>query len=84
MSTDPLGRLIIELSRLPGIGPKTATRLAHHLLRYSDDDARGLADAIIEVKEKLIHCSTCNAITAVDPCEICSDPERDQTRVARL
>jgi len=81
VSTDPLGRLIIELSRLPGIGPKTATRLAHHLLRSSADDARGLADAIIEVKEKLIHCSTCNAITAVDPCEICSDPDRDQTRI---
>ena len=81
MSTDPLGHLIVELSRLPGIGPKTATRLAHHVLRYSDDDARGLADAIIEVKEKLIHCSTCNAITTVDPCEICTDPERDQTRI---
>ncbi len=80
MSTqDPLARLVGELSRLPGIGPKTATRLAHHLLKISVDDARELAESIVEVKEKLFHCSQCNSITAIDPCSICSDPERERT-----
>jgi recombination protein RecR len=78
---DPLARLVGELSRLPGIGPKTATRLAHHLLKVSGEDARELAGAIVEVKEKLFHCSTCNSITAVDPCDICSDAERDRTTI---
>ena len=77
--SDPLARLISELSRLPGIGPKTATRLAHYLLKVSKDDASELAGAIVEVKDKLFHCSVCNSITAVDPCSICSDPERDRT-----
>lgn len=80
-SPDPLARLVGELSRLPGIGPKTATRLAHHLLRVSTAQARELATAVIEVKEQLFHCSTCNAITAVDPCRFCSDPGRDRTRL---
>lgn len=78
---DPLSRLVSELARLPGIGPKTATRLAHHLLRVPIDQARRLADAVIEVKEKLFHCSHCNAITAEDPCRICGDPTRDRTRI---
>ena len=77
----PLQRLVAELARLPGIGPKTAARLAHHLLRVSADQARELAAAILEVKEKLFHCSVCNAITAIDPCEICSDPRRDRARI---
>ena len=79
--SDPLARLIAELSRLPGIGPKTATRLAHHVLRGSTEDARALSESLLEVKEKLFHCSTCNNITARDPCDICSDPERDQHRI---
>ena len=78
---DPLQRLVAELARLPGIGPKTAARLAHHLLKVPVAQARGLAEAIVEVKEKLFHCSRCNAITAVDPCAICSDPRRDATRI---
>jgi recombination protein RecR len=78
---DPLLRLVGELSRLPGIGPKTATRLAHHLLKVPTAEAQALAEAIVEVKQKLFHCSTCNAITAVDPCAICSDPERDRSRI---
>lgn len=78
---DPLQTLISELARLPGIGPKTATRLAHHLLRVPLEQARRLADAVIEVKEKLFHCSLCNAITAEEPCRICSDPTRDRTRI---
>ena len=76
---DPLGRLIGELARLPGIGPKTATRLAHYLLKVPAEEAQALAGAIVEVKEKLFHCSRCNAITAADPCRYCADPERDQT-----
>ncbi|MEL7058506.1 MAG: recombination mediator RecR [Acidobacteriota bacterium] len=78
---DPLGRLVSELSRLPGIGPKTATRLAHHLLRVSSDEAARLSRAILDVKELLFHCSECNSITARDPCEICSDPSRDRRRI---
>ena len=79
--TDPLARLVGELSRLPGIGPKTATRLAHFLLKVPIDEAQALAQAIVEVKEKLFHCSSCNSITAVDPCRYCADPERDRTRI---
>lgn len=78
---DPLRRLVTELARLPGVGPRTAARLAHHLLKVPEAQARELADAILEVKQKLFHCSTCNAITAVDPCAICADPGRDRTRI---
>lgn len=78
---DPLARLVGELSRLPGIGPKTANRLAHHLLRVSPAEATALGDAIRDVKEKLFHCSRCNAITAVDPCSLCTDPARDRSRL---
>ena len=78
---DPLRRLVTELARLPGVGPRTAARLAHHLLKVPAAQARELADAILEVKEKLFHCTTCNAITAVDPCTICTDPGRDRTRI---
>lgn len=81
MSTDPLARLVGELSRLPSVGRKTATRLAHHLLRVSEAEARALAEAIVEVKEKLFHCSVCNSITAVDPCRFCDEPDRDRTRI---
>jgi recombination protein RecR len=80
-ASDPLARLVGELSRLPGIGPKTATRLAHHLLKVPPAEARALAEAVMEVKEKLFHCSSCNAITAVDPCRWCSDEQRDRTRL---
>jgi recombination protein RecR len=79
--SEPLARLIGELARLPGIGPKTATRLAHYLLKVPASEAEALAQAIVEVKEKLFHCSVCNAITAVDPCRYCSDPRRDRARI---
>ena len=78
---DPLARLVRELGRLPGIGPKTAARLAHHLLRVPETDVRTLAAAIVEIKEKLFHCPVCNAITDVEPCRICADPDRDRTRL---
>ena len=79
--SDPLRRLIAELGRLPGIGPKTAARLAHFLIRVPDDDARALAGAIVEVKEKLFPCTTCGSITEIDPCRFCSDPDRDGKRL---
>jgi recombination protein RecR len=79
--SDPLARLIGELSRLPSIGPKTATRLAHYLLKVPASEAHALAAAIVDVKEKLFHCSTCNAITAVDPCRFCTDEQRDRSRI---
>jgi recombination protein RecR len=79
--TDPLARLVAELSRLPGVGRKTATRLAHHLLKVSNEEAAALAEAVIDVKEKLFHCSVCNSITAIEPCDICTDPRRDASRI---
>ncbi len=78
---DPLSRLVGELSRLPGIGPKTATRLAHHLLKISRSDAEALAAAVLEVKDKLFHCSVCNSITDIEPCGFCTDPQRDTTQI---
>jgi recombination protein RecR len=78
---DPLARLVSELSRLPGIGRKTATRLAHHLLKVSSDEAAALAEAVVDVKEKLFHCTRCNSITAIEPCDICTDPQRDKTKI---
>ncbi len=79
--SDPLNQLVGELSRLPGVGPKTATRLAHHLLRISKDEAQRLSAAILDVKEKLFHCSICHSITDRDPCSFCDDPRRDRTRI---
>jgi recombination protein RecR len=69
--------LINEFSKLPTIGPKTAARLVFHLLNRPRADAQALADAIIALKERVRLCSRCFAITEDDPCEICSDPERD-------
>ena len=77
----PLSRLIDELKKLPGIGSKTAQRLAFHILRSSDEDAESLASAVREVKAKLRLCSICNNITDVDPCVYCSSPTRNQRLV---
>jgi len=74
----PLARLIEEFYRLPGIGPKSAQRLAYYLLRMPAADARSLAEAIVEVKEKVTLCSTCQNVTEVDPCRICTDAGRDR------
>lgn len=73
----PVARLIDEFHKLPGIGPKSAQRLTYYLLRAPADDARALAQAILEVKDKIILCSACQNITDSDPCAICSNPERD-------
>jgi recombination protein RecR len=67
-----------ELSRLPGIGPRSAERIAFHLLRAARDEALRLAESIRDVKEKLRHCSRCFNLTETDPCAICADPQRDQ------
>jgi recombination protein RecR len=74
---DPLIRLIEELQRLPGIGPKSAQRLAFHILRTPREQAERLVDALREVKERVTYCSVCNNITAVDPCSFCSSDARD-------
>lgn len=76
-STDPISRLIRELARLPGIGQKTATRLAFHILRSPAPQARELAQALLEVKEKIRLCSQCMNLTEHDPCALCADPSRD-------
>ncbi len=81
VSVEPVARLIDELSRMPGIGPKSASRLAFHLLRAPRDQALALAESIIEVKERIILCSRCFNITERDPCAICEDHERDQAIV---
>ena len=73
----PLNKLINELSRLPGIGGKTAQRLAFHILSISDGDAFRLSDSIREAKEQMRYCSVCGNLTDVDPCAICSDTDRD-------
>ena len=75
----PLARLINELSRLPGIGGKTAQRLAFHILSMEEKEARALADSIIEAKQKMTYCSVCGNLTDTDPCVICSDPSRDRS-----
>ena len=72
----PLARLIGELSKLPGIGYKSAQRLAFHILSYEDSEAQALADAIIEAKHQMTHCSICGNLTDSDPCAICSDESR--------
>jgi recombination protein RecR len=71
MTAEPVARLIEEFNKLPGIGPKTAQRLTFHLLRMPAEEARGLAEAIVEVKERIGFCSTCFNITESDPCWIC-------------
>ena len=75
----PLARLIEEFYRLPGIGPKSAQRLAYYLLRMPAADARSLAEAIVEVKDKVTLCSICQNVTEVDPCRICTDSARDRS-----
>lgn len=78
---EPMTRLIDELRKLPGIGTKSAQRLAFHVLRSSSDDAERLAGAIRELKAKLQLCTTCNNITDVDPCSYCTNAARDHRLV---
>ena len=74
---EPMERLIQEFKRLPGIGQRSAQRIAFHVHRASREDALRLAETIREVKEKIKYCSTCNNITDVDPCRYCTTPGRD-------
>lgn len=77
----PLNHLISQLSRLPGIGGKTAQRLAFFLLSMEDSEAFAIADAIVAAKKAMRYCSVCGNLTDVDPCGICTDARRDQTVV---
>ena len=78
---EPMARLIDELKKLPGVGSKSAQRLAFHILRSSDEDAEALATAVRDVKANLRLCSVCNNITDVDPCVYCGDVTRNQRLV---
>lgn len=75
---ESLERLISQLVRLPGIGPRSAERIAFHLLRCDRSEAMALADAVRDVKDRIHHCSVCYNLTEADPCSICRDPRRDQ------
>ncbi len=77
-SIPSFSRLVAELAKFPGIGKKTAARLAFHVLRSSEGEAQALADAICDLKEKIGFCSTCHNITESDPCPLCTDPGRDE------
>jgi recombination protein RecR len=78
---DPLTRLVEQLQKLPGIGAKSAQRLAFHVLKNPREDADRLCDAIRDVKEQVTYCSTCNNITDVDPCQYCTSATRDQRQI---
>ena len=78
---EPVARLMEEFSRLPGIGPKTASRLVFFLLRAHDEQAHALAEALASLKDNVRFCSRCFNITVTDPCMICSNPSRDQARI---
>jgi recombination protein RecR len=77
MAADPIRRLVQELSRLPGIGEKTATRLAFHLVRGNRQQVLDLAQALTDVTDKIRLCSVCMNMTEQDPCVLCSDPRRE-------
>jgi len=78
---EPVARLIDAFARLPGIGPKTAQRLTYHLLRAPDGEARTLAQALVDVRDRVVFCERCFNISDAPVCGICSDPGRDQTRL---
>ena len=75
---EPMGRLIEEFRKLPGIGTRTAQRLAFHVLRASEADARALSAAILDLRARLLLCSICNNVTDVDPCSYCTSGTREQ------
>ena len=78
---EPMGRLIAEFTKMPGIGPKSAQRLAFYVLQASDGEIKGLIDALQETKKKVGYCSNCFNISVEDPCEICGDENRDRTKI---
>jgi recombination protein RecR len=78
---NPIQRLIDALKKLPGVGPKSAQRIVFHLLKQPRIDCEELAEAVRDLKDKLTLCSTCNDLTDIDPCRLCSDPRRDQSTI---
>ncbi len=80
-TAEPIHRLIQELNKLPGIGPKSAQRLTYHLLRAPEEQLRLLAEAIVAVKQEITLCSTCFNATDSDPCLICRSEERDRSKI---
>lgn len=80
-TVEPVARLIDELNKLPGIGPKSAARLAFYLLRRPKEESQALADALVDMKERIIFCNICFNITEEDPCSICQDQGRDRTKI---
>jgi recombination protein RecR len=75
---DPLSELVTALQRLPGIGARSAQRLAYHLLKSSREDVAALSEAMLAVKDRVSYCSVCSNITDVDPCSYCTDSDRDR------
>ena len=80
-TAEPVGRLIQELNKLPGIGPKSAQRLAYYLLRAPEEQTRLLADALLSLKQKTTLCSICFNVTVSTPCSICCSDQRDRSRI---
>ncbi len=81
MSANALERLVEQLRRLPGIGSKSARRLAYHLVELDQEDVDQLVNTIVEAKGAIHHCSICFNLSSQDPCEFCSNPQRDQTTI---
>jgi len=79
--TEAIDKLIQEFNKLPGIGPKSAQRIAYYLLRAPDEQTKLLAEAILSLKQKITLCSTCFNVTESDPCSICQNDERDHTEI---
>jgi recombination protein RecR len=78
---EPVSRLIDEFVKLPGVGPKTAQRLAYFVLRLPTEEARRLADAIVQVKERVVLCSVCFNVTERNPCAVCANTSRDHSKI---
>jgi recombination protein RecR len=78
---EPIARLIEEFGKLPGVGPKTAQRLTFYLLRQPAEEALALAEAIADVKQKIVPCHVCFNLSAADPCQYCTDQNRDRSRI---
>jgi len=81
MTAPPLANLINELTKLPGVGGKSASRIAYHILKRPAAEAEALAAAIVDVKSKVFRCSICNNMTDIEPCAICNDPRRDPSLI---
>lgn len=78
---EPMGNLIAQFIRMPGIGPKSAQRLAFYILQASEGEIKELVEALQETKKKICYCSSCFNITLEDPCEICGSEERDKSKI---